>query len=268
MAEYPILFNGEMVRAILDGRKTMTRRVIRFPKGTFRPNVDWVRSVHEDGGGNWVAWSTDEPGLAEFTKQAYPYGEGFRCPYGQPGDTLYLRETWRIASWDAENGDWKIQYKADMATRQFDAVEEMPEDAEERLWIQCGEDMDKAGIEYDEDQEAYKSVDGIYPTRWRTGRFMFKAFARIKPVVTEVRVERVQDISLYDIAQEGYPGLLFPEEAERIVTIQQRHRDVFPKAIDWFRELWDSINLKSGHSWDKNDWVWVTSFEQKGAADA
>lgn len=73
MKEHPILFNGEMVRAILDGRKTQTRRVI---KG--RPNKIFWNSVVYNGYGGW----TDE------------HGTPFRCPYGVPEDNLWVRETW------------------------------------------------------------------------------------------------------------------------------------------------------------------------------
>lgn len=82
-----------MIRAILGGKKTQSRRVVKFPKSAYDPDISWIKSMHQDGGGNWVAWSGDAPHLAEFTKRAYPTG-GFPCPYGKPGDHLWVREKW------------------------------------------------------------------------------------------------------------------------------------------------------------------------------
>jgi hypothetical protein len=97
MSERPMIFSGDSVRAILDGRKTQTRRVIKFPveKLAISKDKSWIKAVYQDGGGNWIGWSCDSPDLAEFTKKAYPSGEGFRCTYGVPGDRLWVRETWK-----------------------------------------------------------------------------------------------------------------------------------------------------------------------------
>ena len=67
MNDYPIIFSAEMVRAILEDRKTQTRRVIRFPRHAYQPDDNWIKSIHQDGKGIWVAWSTDAPDLADFT---------------------------------------------------------------------------------------------------------------------------------------------------------------------------------------------------------
>lgn len=83
--ERPILFTPDMVRAILEGRKTQTRRIIKHENLQAFP--DQWKAMHQAGGGNWVAWSINSPAAAEFTKKAYP-GEGIPCPYGQPGDHL------------------------------------------------------------------------------------------------------------------------------------------------------------------------------------
>lgn len=82
MKERPILFSGPMVRAILEGRKTQTRRVVNFrkyPDHTILTNPDWVR-----------------PGETIWLDPAYPTGDMCQrwCPYGVPGDRLWVRETW------------------------------------------------------------------------------------------------------------------------------------------------------------------------------
>jgi len=88
MKERPIPFSSPMVRAILEGHKTQTRRMC---KKAFD-----AASVHPDGAGSgWIAWWPSPVSAAETTK-LYPDGEGFPCPYGQPGDRLWVRETtWR-----------------------------------------------------------------------------------------------------------------------------------------------------------------------------
>lgn len=110
MAEKPIIFSTPMVQAILDGRKTQFRLVIKFPKHAYRPDVSWVKAICQDGGGNWVAWSSTAPDIMDFTKKAYPNGEGFPSPY-QPGDRLLVRETWQYCptcggiNWKAGGND-------------------------------------------------------------------------------------------------------------------------------------------------------------------
>jgi len=110
--EHPILFSGPMVRAILEGRKTQTRRVVKIPLHG-EEDASWVKSIHQDGGGNWIAWSTDAPATAEFTKKAYPNGEGFKCPYGQVGDRLWVRETFVLNRDADKKGQPPCFYRAD-----------------------------------------------------------------------------------------------------------------------------------------------------------
>lgn len=112
--ERPIIFGAESVRAIFDGSKTQTRRVFKFPKHMEREGSDWVKSIQEDGGGNWIPWSTDAPGVAEFTKRAYPNGEGIPCPYGKPGDRLWVREAYHVTPLGRLHKDrWSVCYAAD-----------------------------------------------------------------------------------------------------------------------------------------------------------
>ena len=84
----PINFNSEMVRAILDGRKTMTRRIIKKVWDGFA----WAGDVHPAREIGWIAWWPK--GDAEFTKKAYK--DGFLCPYGQTGDRLWVKETFLL----------------------------------------------------------------------------------------------------------------------------------------------------------------------------
>jgi hypothetical protein len=85
----PILFSTEMVRAILDGRKTQTRRLVKLK----HLKMEEVGAIHPDGSGKgWIAWSPGKGITAELTQSVYPGNEGFACPYGQVGDVLWVRE--------------------------------------------------------------------------------------------------------------------------------------------------------------------------------
>lgn len=171
MKERPIIFKAEMVRAILDGRKKQTRRIVKFPKHTYRPDASWVQSIHKDGGGNWIAWSHDDPGMAEFTKKAYPNGEGFPCNYGKPGDRLWVREKHGI---------------------QLEPYDELP----------------KGEVVYAADwpTDATFQFEGG-GSAWRPSIFMPRWASRITLEITGVRVERLQEISSDDAYDEGYPKI-------------------------------------------------------------
>jgi hypothetical protein len=223
MIEHPILFLPEMVRAILDGRKTQTRRVIKFPKHCRQPDVNWIQSIHRDGGGNWVAWSGSDPELSEFTKKAYPNGEGFLCPYGKPGDFLWVRETWGAVSRNedlAPLAECKIEYRADL-----------PADCTDYPGGWPAEDARGYG-------EAPKWKPSIHMPRWAS---------RITVQNMGVRVERVQDISHEDAEAEGAPiegG-----------TLVRNHRI-------GFENHWNAIYAPRGFGWDANPWVWAITFRK------
>jgi len=113
MKERPIIFCGSMVRAILDGRKTMTRRVCKRACDNVGPDIAWAVCPAQESG--WIAWF-GVPGLnvAEFTKKAYD--RGFPCPYGVSGDRLWVRETFE------PQGDGKVIYRADPDNNAADTV--------------------------------------------------------------------------------------------------------------------------------------------------
>ena len=142
----PILFSGEMVRAILDGRKTQTRRVIKpQPSAGVRRSV-FVLSGLEDG-----------------------HGRELRCPYGRPGDTLWVRETWA-----------SHKYMDDTKPSEFTAGAQMLP-----VWYRAD------GVQSDE------------RGKWRPSIFMPRWASRITLRVVDVRVEQVQDISEEDAVAEG-----------------------------------------------------------------
>ncbi len=241
MAKRSVLFNTEMVKAVLEGRKTQTRRVNKPPKGYpvgfyQRFAREWVRVIENF----WQPYEDSERKVITRSK--------VKCPYGQSGDLLWVREMWRVWSWH-EGEPITIQYQ-DGKTREetSDGYESGIEDWYERMWIQSAEDCEKDGIKLNEDSDIYEIGDQPFPTRWRPSIHMPRWVSRITLRVKDVRVERVQEITLDNIIAEGAPF-------HRDETLAHDHARI------WFAELWDSINAKRGFGWEENPWVWVVEFE-------
>lgn len=230
MKERPIIMGAESIRAILAGKKSQTRRIIKpriYPTAIYEGFIDGQHQLYESRGG--LVYRRN-------------------CPYGVPGDRLWVRETWRIMSMPED--PIRFQYKADMAVNEERAYEdcgwtcERYEQWYERQARKVQEDCDKAGLPKDEDAPGYNWTIETCPTRWQPSIHMPKFAARIWREVVSIRVERVQDITIADAIAEGYETNLR-----------------WPDPIDWFRDLWDSLNAKRGHAWSANDWVWVVSFK-------
>ncbi len=198
MKEHPIIFTTESVKAILDGRKTMTRRVIKNPRRTPASNPISSLSAHSR-----VYSMGDIERELELAKDMKP---NFTCPYGQAGDRLWVRATW------AKNfkGQMLFKYQKDRLTELLD----LPE------------------------------ID----IKWKPSIHLHKEDAEIWLEITEVRVERVQEISDRDCIAEGCPHALIT-----LPTVPMQ---------SWYKHLWDSLNAKRGYSWETNPWVWVISFKR------
>lgn len=110
MKEIPVLFNGAMVRAILDDRKTQTRRIV---KRKHEPSVPVPESVHclADGGYGFAQPPIKDEALAQ--RLFKPAGKGYQNPLGKPGDRLWVRETW---AWPSEED---VLYFADPWARKL-----------------------------------------------------------------------------------------------------------------------------------------------------
>ena len=227
MKERPILFGAPMVRAILSGQKTVTRRPVT-PQPTLETD-DWV--LDAGGTGKWMG-SGPSPATGG-TRQTWSWSQ---CPYGQPGDRLWVRETWCDVNLQGAPG---IAYRAD------DDVRDLMED-ESFL------DEDGA-FNYDDPrskpyQFACWSEDLIAGTegRWRPSIHMPRWTCRILLEITVVRVERLQDITPNQCIAEG----AWPEEDKELGRGQE--------AVAAFAELWKS----TGGNWDANPWIWVVEFKR------
>lgn len=224
MKERPILFSSPMVRAILAGRKTVTRRVV-----TVGDTIE-----ERDDGTQWPYFTTWTHG-----DDGSPWAS---CPYGAPGDRLWVRETWRYHGWTEDGAPW-IKYAADDSTR---LVERIPDEWSDRL----------ADIWADLSDDANMAIDGRAADRkWRPSIFLPRWASRVTLAVTAVRVERLQEIDELDALNEGVQG-----RAVDGVLDGKPGRYVVGSARDEFAELWDGINGDRA-PWASNPWVWRVEFK-------
>ncbi len=210
-----------MVRALLDGSKTQTRRVLRDQNP-----VDLGAAMH----GTHLSRRSVFDKVAQTvvgTRLAV-----VRCPYGQPGDQIWVRENWQYANWTEDGYPW-IGYQADGAEK---LIEPIPSEWSERLFDIWAGLSETENLAIDS-----RAAD----RRWRSSIHMPRWASRITLEITGVRVERLQVISRGDAMAEGCP---FPNMAQG------------DDPRKWYAELWESINGKS--SWDANPWVWVIEFQR------
>jgi len=212
MNEHPILFSAPMVRALLEGRKTQTRRLIPDSMNVSRmvPDHGAKRALT-----HIVQWWRNEP-----------YTRHWHCNYGQPGDRLWVRETWQdwCPMWD---GQW------------------------------CGHGTERGvqsehGVYYRSGPPHRDPIPSDAPVKWRPSILMPRWASRITLEVTGVRVERLQEIGADDAAAEGID---LSDSTD--MTIIERALFLPLK----FSHLWDSINAKRA-PWASNPWVWVIQFER------
>lgn len=217
MRERPILFSAPMVRAILDGRKTQTRRVVK-PAIPHRANLLRI----DDG----AAYFCDGDHPKHHACEEHEYA--VRCPYGQPGDRLWVRETWGLAG-DMPHDPGYVEYRADCKDGRHNEV-------------------------------------GDAVQRWRPSIHMPRWASRISLEVTGVRVERLQEISDEDAIAEGVdpsPGMRGDDDI-MVHQVLQTFPTLRLAPVARYVLLWDSINGgKPGvANWNANPWVWVVEFRR------
>lgn len=223
MKERPILMNGAMVRATLDGRKTQTRRAVKVQ------SPHWKRVVHVLWGKLAAVISCRQPVDTAWVgfDVGSPSGQHYyKCPYGQPGDRLWVRETWGVAdSWllggEPVEPPRCIAYRSDLAARCFDP-------------------------EYDVNTSDW----GWSGMKWKPSIHMPRWASRILLEIVSVRVERLQDISEEDAKAEG-------------VELNDWYMGDPPPCAPFkhgYSQLWESINGLG--SWDANPYVWVIEFRR------
>jgi len=209
-----------MVRAILEGRKAQTRRIVKKQPRVDPETGDWL-STYSDGSEQRlpIEWWME-------------LKLGFDCPYGQPGDRLWVRETWAEQKDTYGIGDpHAFFYRADKSMKCADTLDP----------------LDDFGVSYE-------------ILKWKPSIHMPRVACRLLLEITDVRIERLQNISRVDAIAEG---VFFSDSKAGYVTDDNGSNFNFSHPEDSFRDLWCSINGGYGHeSWDANPWVWVISFEK------
>lgn len=218
MKERPILFSASMVHAIMDGRKTETRRTRGLDKINEEPDR-W----------RYVGVASMKHGIHAFHDARANVTVEITCPYGVPGDRLWVRETWApMWSEDCNNCD-----------SDPDLLDER--DNCEHFYVEYRADTGRKRPGDWPDPEPNGDFAGA--PGWKPSIHMPRWASRITLEVTSVRAERVQDIT-----EAG-------AKAEGVVS------SWYENARSAFRALWDSINgKKPGRAWEDNPWVWVVGF--------
>jgi hypothetical protein len=221
--ERPILMSAPMVRALLAGTKTQTRRVAKFDPLQPGLNMAFTGLEPHCFGAGWALVSRGEGGC--WNERTHP----LFCPYGQPGDRLWVREAWMPDP--PADGTWA--YTAWAGCRES-RLSDIPERFRHPAFCNYSASWLHGRVRW---------TPSIHMPRWAS---------RILLVVTAVRVERLQDISDDDARQEGVAewaaGALSPEGQETVCR------------QEGYRMLWESIN--GAGSWDANPWVWVVEFRR------
>lgn len=202
MTERGMIFNSEMVRAILDGRKTQTRRPVKFP-------------VHDKNLGCELAGNELAGELSA--------GNYLNSAFGKPGDRIWVRETFQGPLFDYEQMDAYLEDSSRFETPEF-----------------CQYAADGGH------RPEYQDADDNLRHGWRPSIHMPRWASRILLEITDVRVERLQSITLGDTCKEVGCGLY----------------DFRPATYGFqvWEELWKSIY--GAESWNTNPWVWVITFRR------
>lgn len=234
MAIKPILFNTEMVRAILDGRKSCTRRL--------------VKTRRKDACGFYVTKKADGTfsGIYEYDENESMFDNPLMPPY-QPGDIMYVRETWQC---------WRAHRYEATADIRFRAGGD-----DVRLQFANGNTDSINRLDYDTFVHKWFCHNG----EWKPSLFMPKEAARIWLKVTDVRVERLQEITPKGAESEGVGNLFYDDIGYGEKNYGTEVDPEYGIAKEQFAWLWESTIKKSDidrYGWNANPWVWVIEFER------
>jgi hypothetical protein len=227
--ERPILFNTETVRAILEGRKTQTRRII---KNQLQSDYEIINDKNWYDENTWISRKK-----TSINPDRYEITSVYKCPYGKVGDILWVRETWARAIGREE------LTPSEMST----AIEISPE----RFIV----------FKASSKEDTHPEHPDWGKKRWNPSIHMPRIASRISLEIINIRVERLNDISEEDAIKEGVKRHLHGYKCYNgINTIHYGVYDAcFRKAKDSFESLW--VSVYGENSWNWNPWVWVVEFK-------
>lgn len=239
MRERPIIFNADMVRAVLDGRKTQTRRIIKVqPESNQLGLLRITDSTKRNDIGKYHWAESNATGNHARSKL-------FACPFGAVGDHLWVKETWSVVSHAFDDDGLMIDYVPD---RPAIAVHEKP----------FGNGYYSGHAIYAADGGfTWGDDDGCVDGRscWKPSIHMPRWASRITLEITGVSVERLWDITEDDAKAEGCTF-----EALRFKPGTREVEEMGHTAVYQFGGLWQSIY--GDDSWQANPWVWVIEFKR------
>ena len=255
MIERPILFSAPMIRAILDGRKTQTRRILKVqpPDERFQVCTLFDSTAREDkkkiGKSHWCR--VDGLEILEAGK------EYFKSPYGLVGDRLWVREAWLPdPPVDVPGDDFEYYDFTDGTLHNWNALPEKYRNPKHIIYQASWDKPDE-----------YKWIPSIHMFRWAS---------RITLEIKSLKIQRLQDLSEEDAKSEGIVELT--KDGKLWKYGLANHEDL-PLIPDWpwtewkhtakeaFARLWDSIN-PGIHDWHGNPWVWVIEFKKLDALES
>jgi len=223
MIERGMLFSGPMVRALLAGQKTQTRRLVNPQPDT---SDGWVRwgSKRYDNGDGVHQFHTDDASARRLMVPA--------CPYGVPGDRLWVRESWNVSG-------------LAFGMRPSEAAKV----ASPKAW-------------------RYAATDRSWKHGWKPSIHMPRRASRITLELTVIRVERLQEISEEDARAEGIASVRPSPSASSVFCVGNGESGpYFETARDAYAVLWDAINAERA-TWKSNPFVWTVEFRELEIARA
>jgi hypothetical protein len=246
MRERPILFSAPMVRAILAGTKTQTRRAVK-PQPMSQPAGQYLDAYCSQPttpsnprgmSDNWSWWLLDNR-----------LGDSIgKCPYGQPGDRLWVRETFTTFGYGRGFGV-EIHYAAD------------GHDPDTCTW----EVRERLRRTLDECPDRSNKWRQTNIGRWRPSIHMPRWASRITLEITDVRVQRLRDITEDDARAEGVTPLTGVAPEQCIIGTDRRTQASHPHTLA-LAVLWDTLNFKRELGWVTNPWVWAITFKRVAAS--
>lgn len=230
MRERPVIFSGPMVRAILEGRKTQTRRVLA------KQPLDVIACKGEKEGHEWIALLQQQPEAR---------GTMFRCRYGVPGDRLWVRETCAFI-WPGEvqvpRSECKIEYRADTgAVLPGGWPEENRADPDCPRWVPA----------IHMPRSACRLVLEIVNVRVQRLQQISEADAR------------AEGARYFPSIPIGTPHKYSPPTRWSMEELPPNTDHCLSSAKYAFANFWNKLNEKRGHGWDKNPWVWAVEFKRR-----